>query len=222
MSQLPTPFDPRAHQPARADGAAVNLPIGKWPMRVIGNEIKPTKNDAQQGLLELTIEVLDGPAKGVTNAKWRFNLFNNNAQAVQIAYAQLTSLCYCVGWLQPLINVDDLHGKPFIGCVTPQKNDPERTEISGCLTLDMQDPGATGAAAPAPAAAQPYAPPAAAQPAAAPAQPAWGQPAAAAPAAAAPAGPAWGGAAPAPAAAAWGGGAPAAPAGGAAPPWGQR
>ncbi len=226
MAQLSTPFDPRAHRPATAEGSAAALPIGKWPMQVIADEIKATKNDAGQAYLELTLEVLDGPAKGVTNAKWRFNIYNQSVQAVEIAYAQLTSLCYVTGWLQPLVDLSVLHRKPFVACVTPQKNDAERTEISGCLTLDMQDPGKSGAQLAA-AAPQAYAPPAAAAPAAA-----WGggqqaaQPPAAAPA---PAAGGWGGGvavqAPAPAAAApaWGGAQPGgAPAGGAAPPWGQR
>ncbi len=225
MAQLSTPFDPRAHRPALAEGGAASLPVGKYPMQITASEFKETKNDRSQAYLELTLEVLDGPARGVQNAKWRFNLFNNSAQAVEIAYAQLTSLCYVCGWLQPLSDTSVLHGKPFVAVVTPQRNDPERTEISGCLTMDMQDPGKmVGAPASAPA-PQAYAPPAAAAPA--PAASWGGGAAAAAPAPAA--APAWGGGqpaatAPAPAAApAWGGAAPGgAPAGGSAPPWGQR
>lgn len=226
-SQLLQAFDPRSVNPASASGGS-QLPVGEHPVVIEKAEVKPTAgNDG--GYLQLDLLVIDGPAKGSRGA-WRLNLYNQNAKAVEIAYRQLSALCYAVAFFDLLNDASKLCGKPFIAVVGLQRDkeaaDKGYTEVKGCKDMQGRDPGATGAA-PAPQAAPqgapqgfPQQPPqqqqapagwqapqqqAPQQPAAAPA---WGGP----PQGAAPAGaPAWGGAAPAQQAPAqaWGQGAPA-------------
>lgn len=215
--QLQIPFNPASFQPSYAEGG-VKLSLGKWPMQIVASEAKQVKDNPGAGYLEFTCLVLDGPEKGLS-APYRINLYSDKPDTAAIAGRQMTSLCMVCGVFQALTDTAQLHNKPFLGVVTPQRNDPERTNISGVLDIAGNDPGKStqgqGAAA--------------APPPQQPAQAAWGggQPAAAAPAPAAT--PAWGGtaapaaapAAQAPATPAWGGGAPAGQAA-ATPPWGAR
>lgn len=226
MAKLPQAFDVRSVAPASSEGGS-SLPVGDHPAVIIGSEFKQVKDSPNEGYLELTLNVIDGPNKGATG-QWRLNLYNNNPKAVEIAYKQMSAIGHVTG----VYNIDDtsaLHGKPFIVVVRPQ-TDPKYTEVKGVKNLDGSEPGKAGQG---PVAAQPQAAAApapawgAAAPAQAPAQPpaqAWAAPAQ--PQATPVQAGGWNGApAPvsAPAAApaqAWGG----APAAGApaTPPWGQR
>lgn len=221
------PFNPGAQQPSYAEGG-VKLTVGKWPMQIVASEAKQVKDNASAGYLEFTCVLLDGPEKGLSQA-YRINLYSDKQDTAAIAARQLTSLCMVCGVFQTLTDTQQLHNKPFIGVVTPQRNDPERTQISGVTDMNGNDPGkaaqGVGAAS---------APPQQQQPA----QQAWGggqqpaqQPQQAAQQVQQPAATGWGGGQPAqqpqaqqPAAGGtpWGGGAPAGQPAAGTPPWGVR
>lgn len=98
------------------------IPAGDYPMRVIGSEMKDTK-DGTGKMLVLEMDITDGPSAG--RKHWeRFNLVNKNAQAVEIAQRSLAQLCLAVGKVS-VEDSDELHMLPFIAKmkVTPPKGE---------------------------------------------------------------------------------------------------
>ena len=70
------------------------IPAGKYLAMITDSEMKPTKSGAGS-YLQLTFEVLEGPYRG--RILWaRLNLENPNATTVQIARAELSSICRAV------------------------------------------------------------------------------------------------------------------------------
>jgi len=200
------------------------IPAGWYNVMIEASEVKPAKTEGNF-FLELTFKVLDGQ---YANRKLyaRINIRNNNPQAQEIAYRELSAICHALGRLQ-VGDSAELHNQPLKAKVKLRPADGQyeaSNEISGYKNINEV------VASPAPAAAAPWAAPAA--PAApAPGPVAWQAPAAPQPwaqAAAAPAAPAPAAAAPAPAPAAphpaqaaqpaWMAAAPAA-GGTGAPPW---
>lgn len=87
------------------------IPAGKYHAAITESETKPTKAGTGH-YLQLTFEVLDGEYKG--RLLWaRLNMDNPNAVAVQIAKAELSSICRAVGVMQPRDSVE-LHNLPLI------------------------------------------------------------------------------------------------------------
>lgn len=171
--QLQQPFNARQVEPASFPPPP---PLADYHVRITDSDGKPTK-DNQGGYLELTLEILDpGPQQG-RKIPYRLNLFNTNQQTVEIAYRQLSAVCWVIG-VMDVTDTRALHNIPFIAVIGPQKNDPQYPNVFQVKDINGNAPGK---------AAQPAAPPAAPPAAAAP--PAWGAPPAAAPPAAAP--PAW-------------------------------
>lgn len=208
MTQLMQAFDATKFDPSQG---LPQMPVGKHPVVITNDEIKPTK-DNSGGYLELTLAIIDGPSKGMQGA-YRLNLYNQSQQAVEIAHRQFSAICHVTGVYQ-VTDGRQLHNIPFVVEVGLQKDADAAakgyTEVKRVFDRNGNEPGKAGQGQPA---AQPAAQ---ATPQAAPAgQPAWGQPAAAAPQAAPQAAPN--------AAPAWGQPAGnAAPAGGGQPPWGQH
>jgi Protein of unknown function (DUF669) len=91
------------------------LPAGDYQMQVIASEVKATKANNGDQLLELTLEIVSGPLE--RRRIWdRLNIRNQNADAQRIAQRQLADLCLAVG-IVTLRNTDELHFKPFVGRV---------------------------------------------------------------------------------------------------------
>lgn len=161
--------------------------------------------------LALKHQIIEGPFKDRIFYNG-LNLRNPSAQAVEIAYRDLSAICHATGVIQ-CASSEQLHNRPmyvkiqFIPAGPDKQNvhRPDRNEVRGYKSVQAYEQqkaqeAASGGAAP--AAAPAFVPPAAAAPA--PAAQGWAPPAqAAAPAYAPPA-------APAPAAAPWGGPQPAA------------
>jgi Protein of unknown function (DUF669) len=177
--QFQQPFDARSVEPA---SFAPPPPLADYHVRIIESEAKPT-SDNSGGYLRLDLEILDpGPQVG-RKVPYFLNLFNKAQQTVEIAYRQLSAVCYVTG----VFNISDsrqLHGIPFIATIGPQAENPTYSKVFAVKDINGNLPGKTGAqpAAPAPVAAAPPAwapPPAATPPAAAP--PAWQPPGAPAP-----------------------------------------
>jgi hypothetical protein len=85
------------------------IPAGWYNAAIDQSEMKPT-NDGQGAYLEARYNILDGQFVG-RKVFARFNLRNNNAQAVEIAYKQLSAVCHATGVLDCL-DSNLLHGIP--------------------------------------------------------------------------------------------------------------
>jgi hypothetical protein len=125
------------------------LPSGKYLAVITASEMKPTKANTGQ-YLQLTFQVCDGPHKG--RQVWsRLNLENPNAQAVEIARAELSAICRAVGVPAPNDSVE-LHNLPLIIDVKVRKRDDTgdlTNEIKGYFKKDAP-------AAPAPSITPPW------------------------------------------------------------------
>lgn len=188
MDNLMTPFDPTKFDPSQGEG---NLPVGfKQPVAIVAHKLQPSRNGSS-GMLNLTLQVLDGPNKGA-KGPLRLNLYHSNPQTVEIAHRRLSTICYAVGFVQVLTNPQQIYNRPFLVDIELQ-SDAEAaskgyTEVTHIYDAQGNEPGKQPAQAPAGFAAPTQQP--AQAPASAPAAPAWGQPPAAG--AASPAAPAWG------------------------------
>lgn len=170
--QLGFTFDATQHDPSQGDG---QLPAGVHTVIATSAEAKQSQSNAANAYIQLTLRIADGPHAG-SSGPLRFNMRNQNAQAQDIAYRQLSALCHAIGVLQ-VTDTDQLLNKPFKVEVQHQAKNPEYTEVKKILDVNGNQPKRGG---PAPQAAPPA--PAPAPQAAAPAQPAWQQqPAAPAP-----------------------------------------
>lgn len=171
MAQLN--FDASGVQPST--GISDPVPAGWYNVAIDESEIKPTK-DASGAYLNLRFNILDGQYAG-RKVFTLLNIKNNNAQAVEIAYRDLSAICHAVGVMQ-VQDSQQLHGKPLKIRVTVSPATAEyeaRNNIKAFKNINEQVGGVAGQ--PAPQGAAPWA--------AAPQQPAWaGQPAQAAPQAA--------------------------------------
>ena len=100
-------FNPLQYDPI---GEFTVYPAGWYPMAAKSSEVKAAANQ-QNGYLQLNCEILDGPHKGGIYA-WRFNLYNQNETARDIAHRMLATLCFACG-VAPLNDSAQLHGIPF-------------------------------------------------------------------------------------------------------------
>ena len=177
-------FDARTVAPDT--GPAEAIPAGWYNVIIDESQDKPTSG-GDGAYLECRYVVMDGQYKG-RKLFSRFNLRNQNAQAVEIAYRQLSALCHAVGVLL-CEDSQQLHGIPLKVKVSVRPGNDKLDKVTGQPTgekyeasneikvwkninepVDSAPAGATPAAAAFSAPAQPaqptYAAPA--QPAAAP------------------------------------------------------
>lgn len=199
MAMLPTAFNAYNIDPKQATPM---LPVSgpEGHLVVISNsEFKPASSGNGNGYLELTLNVVDGPAKGASGP-FRLNLFNTNATAVEIASQQLSAICHVTGQMM-VSNSEQLHNIPFrVGVVSKsfkniQGNDVDGTEVKTIMDVNGNKPkmGEITGAAPQSAPPQPsfgapatpqqpaFAPQAPVQPSFAPPQQPLGMPAGAPP-----------------------------------------
>lgn len=197
-------FNARSVEPST--GQADAIPAGWYNALIESSENKPTK-DGSGAMLVLTFKVVDGAYAG-RKLFSRLNLQNNNPQAVEIAYKDLSAICHAVGVLD-VADSAQLHNLPMklkvslkparqdrnaqTGAVVDYeasndikayKNINEQVGTTGAVPAGFTAPPAFGAPPAAPAAP---AAPAFAAPAPTPQAPAWQAPAAAQPWAGAPA-----------------------------------
>jgi hypothetical protein len=100
-------FDARTVEPNQGFDV---LPAGEYDAVIVNSEVKATQ--AGDGrYLKLELQVLNGQFQ---NRKvWdQLNIWNPNAQAVQIAKGQLSAICRAVNVLTPQDSAE-LHGKPL-------------------------------------------------------------------------------------------------------------
>lgn len=139
MANLNMQFNPMAFNPAQGSGV---LPVGRHMVEIYASEVKATaSNDG--GYLQLDLRILEGEHAGATGP-YRLNLFNKNEKAVEIASKSLSAVCHVVGHLSTLTDSQQLHGKPFVVEVVPQKDKPEYTEVKRVFDANGNEPGKGG------------------------------------------------------------------------------
>ncbi len=151
MAQFGGEFDATTIEPAAPMEV---LPDGDYPVVITASEWKKTQK-GDGAYLELTLTVVDGPAKG--RKTWdRLNLTNPNTQAVEIAQRTLSAICHATGVLK-VSDSAQLHNVPLLAkVVIKQGTKGPMNEVKGYKKLG----GVVGAIAAAPVAASAPAAPA--------------------------------------------------------------
>lgn len=125
MANLGGMFDANKVEPRKEFAV---LDPGDYVVAITASEVK--ENSKKNGhFLELTLDVLEGPAKG-RKIFDSLNLDNPSAQAVEIAQATLSAICHAVGKL----TVDDssqLHNLPMVAVVTKKPKKVNGTVVEG-------------------------------------------------------------------------------------------
>lgn len=151
MAQFGQPFDANTVEPAKPMDV---LPDGDYAVIIEDSKwVETKKKDGQ--FLELTLQVVDGPAKG--RKLWdRLNLSNPNPQAVEIAQQTLSAICHATGVMQ-VADSAQLHNLPMLAKVKvkPGDNGP-MNEVKGYKKLAVG--GGVVGSVPAAAPAAPKAP----------------------------------------------------------------
>lgn len=141
MAQLGATFD--ASQVDPTDDRDT-LPAGDYLAAIAKSE----KRDSKKGgsFISLEFEVLDGQAKG--RRFWSMlNLWNSNAQAVEIAQRELSAICHACGKLR-VSDTEELHAIPMLVRLKIEKSG----QYSDQNRVVSFKPAAGGASAPAPGA----------------------------------------------------------------------
>jgi hypothetical protein len=146
-------FDARTVEPN--EGFDV-MPAGEYDAVIVNSEVKPT-NAGDGKYLKLELQILNGQFQ---NRKvWdQLNIWNPNAQAVQIAKGTLSAICRAVNVLTPQDSAE-LHNKPM-RIKLAVKKDAEYGDKNVVKSYKPRQAGPVVAPAPvapaAPAGAQPW------------------------------------------------------------------
>lgn len=156
MAKLPTAFDANAVEPS-APRDNTPLPAGIYTVEITGADVKPLKSGKGTGL-SLEFTVID-PAPHAKRKVWQnLNIKHDNAQAEQIAQAELSALCRVVGI--PVLDDSDQLFQKILRIRTKvreaQGDYPARAEVAGyepagaalpAANAPMAAPAAAGAPA---------------------------------------------------------------------------
>lgn len=117
-------------------GATSQLPVGIHPVVITDSVIVSAKSNQQNGVLNLTLKAIDGPAKGVEHT-YRLNVYHTEDQPRRIAMEQLSAVCHVIG-LPNFVDTAALHNRPFCVKVQPQKgeNADKYTEIASVMDMN--------------------------------------------------------------------------------------
>lgn len=144
MAQLMAMIDATKIDPTQGLPA---LPVGKHPVVITESEVKAVKS-GDGGMVEFTLQIIDGPAKG-SHGAYRLNLYNSNPQSVEIAHKQMSALCHVLGVYQ-VNDTQQLHNRPFIVEVGLQKGEEAKekgyTEVKRVFDINGHEPGKQGQA----------------------------------------------------------------------------
>ena len=121
-------------------GGGGGLPIGKHPVIIYNTKLEATQSGTG-GKMVLQCEIIDGPMKGAKGDE-NLTLQHSNPTVVRISSEQLTAICYVIGMPNGIQNdTSELHNKPFVIEVAPQKDKPEYTEIVAVFDMNGNEPG---------------------------------------------------------------------------------
>ena len=106
MAFLGETFDATSVEPAQPRD---NLPPGNYTAQVIESIMKETAKGGQ--MLQLTLEIIDGPSKG--RRVWdNLNIKNPNPTAQEIALRTLSAICLAIG-KQHISDSEEIHFLPM-------------------------------------------------------------------------------------------------------------
>jgi hypothetical protein len=112
-------------------GDRTPIPAGEYRCAIVKSEWKDTANGRGK-YLEFTFQILEGEQQG--RMIWsRLNLQNQNAQAVQIARSELSSICRAVAKME-VKDSSEMHDIPLMVAVTVKKredNGEPTNEVKG-------------------------------------------------------------------------------------------
>ena len=97
------------------------LPPGNYNVGIESAEAKPTKNDPNQGFLELKLKVMDGEYRNMYAPSIRLNLWNASEKAREIADSELKKITIATG-AGAIDDSNQLVGKMMQVTVRPQKD----------------------------------------------------------------------------------------------------
>lgn len=112
MVKLPIKFEPASVVPST--GAAGQLPVSddKGHLVIITESDMKNTLDNTGTYLNLILRIVEGPHAG-QEASHKLNIGNKSAEAVRIAYAELSAICHVTGSMQDFEDSSYLHNKPF-------------------------------------------------------------------------------------------------------------
>jgi hypothetical protein len=122
-------FNAAQYEPST--GAADVLETGVYSVQIVNSEVKQTKS-GNGYMLVLTMSCMDQHVNG-KKLTARLNIHNPNAQAVEIAYRELSAISHVVGILN-WQDTQQLHGRPFK--VSVEK--VERQDKPGSFSNDIK------------------------------------------------------------------------------------
>ncbi len=105
------------------------LPAGEYRAVISDSERKKTKDGASE-LLQVKLQIIEGPFKNRTIID-RFNLWNKNPEATNIAQQQFKKVCEALNILKPA-DSSALHMKPLtIKLAVKEYNGKDQNEVKG-------------------------------------------------------------------------------------------
>ena len=123
------------------------IPAGKYQAVIVASDMKTNKAGNGEYLL-LEFEIIEGEYQG--RKLWtRLNLFNQNADAVRIARADLSAICRAINVMQ-IVHSADLHNLPLTITVKCKKTSDGDivNEVKGYAPKASASGGAVTPAAP--------------------------------------------------------------------------
>lgn len=124
-AQLPGSFNP-----AEVKASDNTLPMGPYKLAITKTDVKPSKQDPNNLVYTLEMDVQDGPCQG-RKIFTTLSLVNSNQQAVDIANRELKAIVEACGLPALKADLDELIGIPFMGdVVTDVSKNPQYQDKS--------------------------------------------------------------------------------------------
>lgn len=143
MANLENGFDASQVDPTMGGRA---FPIGKHKVVITKSDAKPTKA-GDGGLAEFVFRIIEGGAAGHEGIGDRLNLWNPDAQAVEIARKRLSAYCWVTNQLR-IQATEQLHNIPFYAEWQLQKGEEATkkgyTELVAMWDVNGNEPGKQG------------------------------------------------------------------------------
>lgn len=157
IGNLGMQFNAAMVDPSQSDG---QLPEGVHKVIIERGEVKGTQKDAENGMLVLTLLIIEGASQGSRGAMF-LNIFNKDTAVTESAHRTLSALCHVTGQMM-VTDSSQLCNIPFCVQVSKQKSNPAYMDYK-VLDANGQPPRRGNAAQQtnqAPPAQQPSHPPA--------------------------------------------------------------
>lgn len=102
------------------------LPVGKYKVMIVGEEIKKSENVNNLQYLSVNYEILTGEYKG-KKAFHNYNLFHTNQQTVNIARGDIKRIELATG--KPVNEMSPLKNRVLVLAVSLNKKNPDFVDV---------------------------------------------------------------------------------------------